>query len=690
MERELKAKLKSWLRIRPQQACSETLFNPPELTVWLFLNGMYVSLSRKRISSLWAADDNQRSLCNLLFRDVLNVTASQYADLKKQFNAEGFPGIYKSPNGTYAIVIKLRKDMMYKITGLAALAASVIGGGSAFLYMTNKSSKTKADASKTESAEGLRPRATTPRVPDLPDQPVSNAQHQTRDDIQTKSAEVSRAELASLVESAKKLTARSLHGISNEDYRELRSNLDHINETINNKYDVDSDVDLHVQFKNIQQNFDDNLKVYRLRTAIERAATVINTREDKNGKLYHAWTWIEKLKSSNAELLKLKQTFLDLWAQYEAIEDLPTGLVIGGKVFEKLSGPVTYSILKPANEWSPVFILFGESHVDLWGLCAADVPKIWDASFIDSLNVLSTNKQNVHFYMEHMLNLTLQKYNVPPRALGYSGVVGEMDKTVSCCFLPKFQERYDACPAKNIQWHFGDPRTLGYQYENFLPERWWEAVFFGLLHSLNDVGQWMANMKRLLPETGFDVDMVVSEVRRVLRAIMDLNAGEIAHSLVNNPNFTQVSLISRQLENAPFARQWRDEWFVLYFEILLAEQRGIKEAYAKVNKELLMRLIDELGQAPTHFSDFSHLFSMLVALTTPVFDLYVLTRVTKRLPTPKVVCVLVGTHHVETMTTFLTHVRWNTSMGRDLKNKTRCVKFEERFDIDWLVSRKHD
>ena len=127
--------LRNYRRITPGRACEETkrMTVAPNLSVWVYANGGWASLDRRLISRLWYSDDPHRSLCHLLFRNVLRLSASQYARLKTQLVSGQLSGMYKGPNNSYAIVVDLERDADAKRTaiasGLGLITTGVVLGG---------------------------------------------------------------------------------------------------------------------------------------------------------------------------------------------------------------------------------------------------------------------------------------------------------------------------------------------------------------------------------------------------------------------------------------------------------------------------------------------------------------------------------------------------------------------------------
>lgn len=153
----------SFRRITPKQACEETRtrLESPDLTVWVFRDGAWTALSRAQTSRLWAADDKTRSLCYLLFRDVLRMSDDAYAKFRRKMELPGLTGVYKGSRGQYAIVVQPAEPNRHAIK--AAVAAGVIAAG-AIAYNQRYRWNPKTHASKVKQP----PTVDTPSFAKLP------------------------------------------------------------------------------------------------------------------------------------------------------------------------------------------------------------------------------------------------------------------------------------------------------------------------------------------------------------------------------------------------------------------------------------------------------------------------------------------------------------------------------------------
>lgn len=148
-QRSGRAKLDQFLlgytRTTLRRACTQTKRqdNGPNVTVWLYRLGEWDQLPDEQVEGLWAAQrfQSDRSLCGLLLKDVFQLSAKQYKDVRTAFESTSTPGptgIYKSNDGSmdYAIVVELPDESAsnpnIQTAGIAALAAlaagSVVGG----------------------------------------------------------------------------------------------------------------------------------------------------------------------------------------------------------------------------------------------------------------------------------------------------------------------------------------------------------------------------------------------------------------------------------------------------------------------------------------------------------------------------------------------------------------------------------
>jgi hypothetical protein len=167
---ELDDFLLGYTRTTLRRACSQTKHQEdlgPALVVWLNRQGRWDTLSDEQVEGLWDAQrlQSDRSLCGLLLKDVFQLNAKQYKDVRAAFENSALPGltgIYKANDevGGYAIVVELptavATDPSIQTAGyaaLAALAASSVVGGVAKTVYNRKVKAYETELSTSKSSE---------------------------------------------------------------------------------------------------------------------------------------------------------------------------------------------------------------------------------------------------------------------------------------------------------------------------------------------------------------------------------------------------------------------------------------------------------------------------------------------------------------------------------------------------------
>ena len=152
---------------------------------------------------------------------------------------------------------------------------------------------------------------------------------------------------------------------------------------------------------------------------------------------------------------------------------------IGEVNIDRLSGPVSFSILEPhvyfynelkkTNTNCPVIILLGDEHSNPYFHCENCLDTIEDKclksfnkpflELIDNLNA------NIDFYIEgfttdiQYIKEYKFPYNTEPKLLKKDYPINELREKIWDCY---FKNRKNKCPTKNINWHFADARYTRY------------------------------------------------------------------------------------------------------------------------------------------------------------------------------------------------------------------------------------
>ena len=177
-------------------------------------------------------------------------------------------------------------------------------------------------------------------------------------------------------------------------------------------------------------------------------------------------------------------------------------LTINGKVFEKLSGPVSFALLVPKRNVNlPTVMLLGEEHGPVKRLCGGDTnPKEIIDDFIQQINTLA-GTFNIHFYAEQFLeetilntikNSSIEELNAKLlkhdkitndkilKSLGIKirdeGLLSYIYGFNKLCYYNELKKKsiesfHHNCRYPNIKWQFSDARhTSGkaYTIENIM------------------------------------------------------------------------------------------------------------------------------------------------------------------------------------------------------------------------------
>ena len=168
------------------------------------------------------------------------------------------------------------------------------------------------------------------------------------------------------------------------------------------------------------------------------------------------------------------------------------GLKINGEIIKKISGPVSFTILKPDivsykylyNEEKeiydeetgretklkretklPLIILFGDHHFSLDDRCdpcknADNCFNIYDEQFLSKLNEISNENHPVEFYAE-TFNINKSNKNFIYEMRDFMSMFTDEIKD---CFDKT--DKKEKCKYKNIKWQYADLRNQNEEYVN--------------------------------------------------------------------------------------------------------------------------------------------------------------------------------------------------------------------------------
>jgi hypothetical protein len=315
-----------------------------------------------------------------------------------------------------------------------------------------------------------------------------------------------------------------------------------------------------------------------------------------------------------------------------------TGMKINNNMITHISGPISFHLLKPNMKnflkykklgiYIPIVMLFGDKHnSDLYECknCNNGCYKIEDENFLKIIETLSTKEKPVDFYLESLINLSINKklenddFSILEKIKKYNSnnesSLQKMNNTLQSCFYKNFKEKLK-CPIPNIRWHFADIRhfsmvtydeTYKFKYEMFLGT---DAYFLNQSKSL----------KLILNDC-------YNETTEFIDFYFDIN-----NEIVNNK-----SLILKQIKKGKISIEKWKKWFTqFYLEIIIlynnkkfsktkiSEFIEIYNYYSKLSKidrQEYKQKNDEFKLKPIHV-----LFRSITAI---FLDMYFITRMFK-------------------------------------------------------------
>jgi hypothetical protein len=166
-----------------------------------------------------------------------------------------------------------------------------------------------------------------------------------------------------------------------------------------------------------------------------------------------------------------------------------SGIKIGDRLIQRISGPVSFRLLRPVRRNDPLVMLLGDEHNSFFGQCSNCTCKksmesccyrSYDPEFLQLLDLLASPKKKIKIFVEAFTRLIsnatraielygdvvvkekIDKYG--DFTLYDSKKVNEQLPSLYAGFHPCFLYKQDPaaynqyCPTRNIEWHFADAR----------------------------------------------------------------------------------------------------------------------------------------------------------------------------------------------------------------------------------------
>jgi hypothetical protein len=148
-------------------------------------------------------------------------------------------------------------------------------------------------------------------------------------------------------------------------------------------------------------------------------------------------------------------------------------LIIKDKIIDHISGPVSFSLLKPKTSFSlPNIILFGDAHFSTKGMCECKQDgcyNVYDKSFLQILDSISTDENPVDFNTEAwFLDYQRKQAKIEEQFLKYVKIAEEnkysiqmLREKIMLCYVKELKEseiwnKYS--PTRLMRYHYVDTR----------------------------------------------------------------------------------------------------------------------------------------------------------------------------------------------------------------------------------------
>lgn len=263
---------------------------------------------------------------------------------------------------------------------------------------------------------------------------------------------------------------------------------------------------------------------------------------------------------------------------------------INGQKIEKISGPISFTLLEPIKEQYdlylkngikiPILILFGDSHQShqyMCENCTGTCYKIYEDRFLKILNSISNKDYPVDYYLE-------SAYSMDEFKVLQSGNIIQVENTnfplkimsnMRYCFYKEFKNN---CPYPNIRWHLIDLRHTktkkleidiyngGFdKYEKYNYESKINLFLFytyQLVKKYNNINDFLNEYNKLYSrEECYDImnmnDAILSDHFNWTTNFMNL--------YFNNPRFQTNSRIYKQINKGLISKDTWVQWFNNYY-----------------------------------------------------------------------------------------------------------------------------
>lgn len=349
----------------------------------------------------------------------------------------------------------------------------------------------------------------------------------------------------------------------------------------------------------------------------------------------------------------------------------PNGLLIGDKLIQRITGPVSITILKPPSNpsfYMPPIIFFGDVHYSTQGECEAcnvddGCYRISEDAFYQVFDHVATDEAPIDVYTESYMKEVKPNY--------YINKNGELSRTIEyfrrcAAWTASEKKRFPqpSCPTQHIRYQYGDPRHARMPQDG-------GAIFEHLLSIMHNDPD---TTKKLIMDTPHPI------IRKIGQYIID------AFYEFGVYDMSKLAILPMKYSN-------------IMYELLMK----IPPSYSRIRKQL-EKMPKGFDPESIKFLIYESILNLpnMSLLSRWMADVYLFLRLFK-VPTeglsPALAIMYFGNDHAVTFTYFLqikfnyeviyhdelTAEQWLHSKKNNIHTYARCLVINKHIDVNHLL-----
>jgi hypothetical protein len=464
------------------------------------------------------------------------------------------------------------------------------------------------------------------------------------------------------------LSGKNIYNSSNEKFKEdLYICIKYILNSSIDEYKLDFDINILFELA-CSNNYPTNIVSLFIERGCDISRGIIVSEENHNLEIQE---WLVKQLED-----KQKKFSLNLKLR-------KTGLQIGNNLINKISGPVSITILKPKETHSsqPIMILFGDKHVkeSPCDPCFNEDGcfNIYDEKFLEILNSISSKP-------EHIIDIYTE---TPISQKQFKNIDGDYRcdfyKKTQYCYNFKTPSIYDRCKYKNIRFHHSDARSNENKKKKdkeYLEEFVVQNVV-GLNKFLSNIeNNWeqIINKEKITTidifnHTEDEIQKITTKLfkNQIIFGYLEKFTQEIFSKLSEKPD-DRSSYILKQIKN----NMYKLNWELLYLDSLKYDINSINACLY-----YLYNLNDKEGEEASKMQN-EQIYYLHTLLFSPLLDIYFLSRnfkISKHIIKPALVIGYFGDWHCKNISQLLKKYMNYQNFYTERKNSSlkQCIDFND-------------